>query len=62
MYDNIAFIIIIIVCVSIFLYQTFKPSIDIVIEDNQRKILLWYNSFEEPTIERKYKILITFRL
>lgn len=62
MYDNIAFIIIIIVCVSVFLYQTFRPSIDIVIGDNQRKILLWYNSFDEITIKRKYKILITFRL
>ena len=61
MNDNIICLIIIITSLSIFLYKTFSPSIDIVKEEGETKILLWYNSFSNPIIERKSKIILTFK-
>lgn len=46
------------------LYNYYKPTIDIVLKDNQTSILLWYNHYEAyagiETEERHYKILMTF--
>lgn len=62
MSDSIIFIIIVIVCVSIFLYTTYKPSIEIIKRENKIIILLWYNEFTDYSIERNYKELMTFKL
>lgn len=62
MSDSIIFIIIVIVCMSIFLYLTYKPSIEIIKREDKIVILLWYNEFTDYSIERNYKKLISFKL
>ena len=62
MSDSRIFIIIVIVCASIFLYTTYKPSIEIIKRENKIIILLWYNEFNDYSIERNYKELMTFKL
>ena len=62
MSDSIIFIIIVIVCASIFLYTTYKPSIEIIKRENKIIILLGYNEFTDYSIERNYKELMTFKL
>ena len=62
MSDSIIFIIIVVVCMSIFLYLTYKPSIEIIKREDKIVILLWYNEFTDYSIERNYKKLITFKL
>ena len=62
MSDSIIFIIIVIVCASIFLYTTYKPSIEIIKRENEIIILLWYNEFTDYSIERNYKELMKFKL
>lgn len=62
MNDSIIFIIIVVVCMSIFLYLTYKPSIEIIKREDKIVILLWYNEFTDYSIERNYKKLISFKL
>lgn len=62
MSDSIIFIIIVVVCMSIFLYLTYKPSIEIIKREDKIVILLWYNEFTDYSIERNYKKLISFKL
>lgn len=46
------------------LYNYYKPSIDIVVKDNQTSVLLWYTKYDTyagiDTEERYYKTLITY--
>ena len=53
-----------IILLIIRLYNYYKPSIDIVLKDNQTSILLWYSKWENHAgIDaeiRYYKTLITF--
>lgn len=46
------------------LYNYYKPTIDIVLKDNQTSVLLWYTHYDNYagiyTEERHYKILMTF--
>lgn len=46
------------------LYNYYKPTIDIVLKDNQTSVLLWYTHYDNYagvyTEERDYKTLMTF--
>lgn len=46
------------------LFNYYKPSIDIVLKDNQISVLLWYNHYDIyaglESKERYYKTLLTF--
>lgn len=46
------------------LYNYYKPTIDIVLKDNQTSVLLWYTHYDNYagvyTEERYYKTLMTF--
>lgn len=56
--------IVIILFLIIRTYLYYRPSIDIVLQDNQISILLWYNRYDDyagiESEERVYKTLITF--
>ena len=46
------------------LYNYYKPTIDIVLKDNQTSVLLWYTHYDNYAgvyiEERYYKTLMTF--
>lgn len=53
-----------IILLIIKLYNYYKPTIDIVLKDNQTSVLLWYTHYNNYagvyTEERYYKTLMTF--
>lgn len=51
-------IIVIIITINSFIY--YSPKLDLVKEDDKYKLLLWYNSYSNGFITRKWKELFKF--
>ena len=48
-----SFIVIVVACI----YFNYDPKIDIVLSNNKRRVLLWYNKYDSGYVSRVYKQL-----
>lgn len=42
------------------LFVFFEPKLDLVYEDNTKKLLLWYNKYEDNLVQRNWIKLLEF--
>lgn len=52
---DLVLILLVLILVFIVVFRTFEPSIDIIqTGTNRYRVLLWYNYFEGPDIDRRW--------
>ena len=55
---NIIFLLTLVLCIIVILWRWYRPSIEIIVDNNHYKVYLWYNKhIEIDSIKRVYKCL-----
>lgn len=56
METGIIIIVILILAYIVFLLRHYEPSIDVVVENNRYRVLLWYNKLHWNNFTKKYEV------